>query len=318
MLTLTTCSSLPKAAFLLFALLLLAICHLVSSFAFSKQRFRACVLHPGNPTACLVSQRYSVTNAPPPQFVHITKLHAKDEDDDDDGEEEDVDERLEESKPRRRRVRKRKDAKASLGVVQSSAATPAASPVPNAPSTVTQTTTKESTPVAVELKPREQTVVSLQVQDVRDVVAGKTTSVTNKRTVAKGRIEDDENEYEDDDAEDDNGPELDSLERLLADARQMQALDDAALAKNPNEQGFSIPTTVGGVLSAIVTADFFLVCIFLVWFLAGVFGSYVLNNDTVQIAFNKAFQPFVQPALGVLMIGSIASAIFKEEGEEQR
>jgi len=314
-------SSLRKAALLLFALNILACFYRASSFVFIKQRFPPGVLHPGCPTEKRVSPRCSVRFAPPPPFARITQLHAKDEEDDD---EEEVDTRLEESKPRRKRVRKRKGAKTTSGGVEESSATaPAGSSVSNAAAktTATTTTTKAAAPVSIELKPREKTVFSLQVQDVRDIVAGKTTSVPNKRqSVSKGRIEDDEEEYEDDDDDkDENGTGLDSLERLLADARQMQAMDDAALAKNPNEQGFSLPTTVGGALSAIVTADFFLVCIFLVWFLAGVFGSYVLNNDTVQIAFNKAFQPFVQPALGVLMIGSIASAIFKEEeGEEQR
>tara|TARA_B110000305_G_C19214781_1_gene527664 strand:- start:247 stop:498 length:252 start_codon:yes stop_codon:yes gene_type:complete len=61
-------------------------------------------------------------------------------------------------------------------------------------------------------------------------------------------------------------------------------------------------------VSLIVTADFFLICGFLLWFLLGAGLSIAGVGDGVQIAFNGIFQPIVQPALGVLMIGSLAGA----------
>ena len=67
---------------------------------------------------------------------------------------------------------------------------------------------------------------------------------------------------------------------------------------------------IRNALSTLVIADFFVVCFFLLWFLAGIFASYVLKNDDVQIAFNGLFQPVVQPALGILMIAAIADRVF--------
>jgi hypothetical protein len=49
------------------------------------------------------------------------------------------------------------------------------------------------------------------------------------------------------------------------------------------------------VISTIVTVDFFLVLALLVWFLAGIFCSYVLKDDAVQIAFNMNFERLTQP-----------------------
>ncbi|GKY99770.1 hypothetical protein MPSEU_000931000 [Mayamaea pseudoterrestris] len=100
----------------------------------------------------------------------------------------------------------------------------------------------------------------------------------------------------------------DSLKQLLIDAQQMQSSessDSASQDVNP----------IRSILSTIVTVDFFVVCGFLLWFLAGIFCSSVLKDDTVQIAFNSNFQAFVQPALGLLMIASVASSVVGEEDE---
>jgi hypothetical protein len=37
------------------------------------------------------------------------------------------------------------------------------------------------------------------------------------------------------------------------------------------------------------------------------------DNDTVQIAFNNSFDSKVLPAIGILMIGSAAGAVFPGE-----
>jgi hypothetical protein len=171
-----------------------------------------------------------------------------------------------------------------------------------------------SAPVAIpELKPRDDTPVELTIQDVRDVVSGNkkgTSKETNMNQVGPEDEDDDDDEYEYyyEGAED---SAVDSLEQLLADARQMREDRD-----KEEEDGFSIPDSVRNVISTIVTIDFFVVCALLVWFLTGIFGSYVLKNDAIQIAFNGIFQPVVQPALGILMIGSAAGAVFKKEEDE--
>jgi len=110
-----------------------------------------------------------------------------------------------------------------------------------------------------------------------------------------------------------------NLENILADAKRFRNSEkDNNLETNFNsekdnnlETNFNIRSTI----STLLTIDFFLVVGFLFWFLTGVFVSNVLNNDTVQIAFNNIFQPIVQPALGILMIGSVASGSLGKEEE---
>lgn len=97
--------------------------------------------------------------------------------------------------------------------------------------------------------------------------------------------------------------------------RQAQSGDDEVDGAS-SSAGFSVPNAAKNAISTLITADFFLICAFLVWFLVGIFASSVLKDDAIQIAFNNIFQPVVQPALGVLMIGSIASAVFKGDDED--
>lgn len=158
-----------------------------------------------------------------------------------------------------------------------------------------------------DLKPRNDAPVELQIQDVRDVVSQSSTPSTPSSSQqqqgsgdagapqSSGNLQDNSNA----------GSVGDSLEQVLADAKAMRKnVEDSADDDNEKE---AIQETVRNILSTIVTVDFFVVCALLVWFLAGIFGSYVLKNDAVQIAFNGIFQQVVQPALGILMIGSVAS-----------
>ena len=74
-------------------------------------------------------------------------------------------------------------------------------------------------------------------------------------------------------------------------------------------------STVKNVLSTIVTIDFFVDCALLLWFLAGVFSSYVWKDDAIQIAFNSNFQQVVQPALEILMIAALSDAVLKGDDD---
>jgi len=110
-----------------------------------------------------------------------------------------------------------------------------------------------------------------------------------------------------------------SLDQLLEDARVMTEEEKAAKSGGgvfSDEEGAGVKQMIGDALSTIVTADFFLVCGFLAWFLLGIFCSSVLKDDTIQIAFNNNFEKLVQPALGVLMIAAIGGNFFKEEEQE--
>jgi hypothetical protein len=169
-------------------------------------------------------------------------------------------------------------------------------------------------------------VVEINVQDVRDIVSGKSEIDRKSNDVN----DDDEweivdvDEEEDDDYEyiivDSSGRKLEPMEQLLADAKSFRMAENERKVDEKNNgeenEGISIPKSVSGIISTIVTVDFFVVIALLIWFLAGIFGQYVLKDETIQIAFNNIFQPVVQPALGVLMIGSAAGALFNKDEEE--
>lgn len=197
--------------------------------------------------------------------------------------------------------------------------------------------------------------ITLQIMDVRDVVSGKSTmnvpsSNPDGANIKEMNSNDWDNDEDDDDDdeyeyyyEDENGNEIildtansistksksktpissfesssSSLDDILADARRLrQEQKDAVASGAQDPEELSIPKLLKGAISNIVTVDFFLVCGLLLWFLAGIFCSYVLKDDTVQIAFNMQFERVVQPALGILMIGAAAGAVFKEPSKEE-
>ncbi|KAL7534266.1 hypothetical protein ACHAXR_005764 [Thalassiosira sp. AJA248-18] len=179
--------------------------------------------------------------------------------------------------------------------------------------------------------PPKPKVVSMQVRDVRDVVSGAPESLVEEDVEEEVEAEED-NDHEElaDDEEweyydvDEDGNEInksneptgrgqdDSIEQLLADARSMRSAEAPS-----EEEETSMKDAVFNVISTIVTVDFFVVIALLVWFLTGIFFSTVLGNDAVQIAFNMNFERVTQPALGILMIGSVAGALGNQDEEEE-
>ena len=138
---------------------------------------------------------------------------------------------------------------------------------------------------------------TMEIMDVRDLVSGKKPSqpsTTAKEAVMTDDSEDDDDEYEYY-YEDEDGKEVvvgtatssssdNSLEKLLADAKRMREQESGSSDVGEPEE--TLKSKVKNVLSTIVTADFFVVCALLAWFLAGIFCSYIIKDDTVQIAFN--------------------------------
>ncbi|KAL7470826.1 hypothetical protein ACHAXS_011105 [Conticribra weissflogii] len=196
----------------------------------------------------------------------------------------------------------------------------------------------EETPPEPREQPKQNTVV-MQVRDIRDVLSGDDTATTTPaaKTDAVNDNDDDDEEladdeeweyYDDEDEEEFNTPTPvggrtndDSLEQLLADARRMRSSNSSGsnngeMLQNEREQESSIKDKIFDAISTLVTIDFFVVIALLVWFLAGIFCSTVLGNDAVQIAFNMNFERVTQPALGILMIGSVAGALGNKEEDE--
>ena len=175
-----------------------------------------------------------------------------------------------------------------------------------------------------DLKPRKESAVSMEVTDIRDLVSGGSSGSgrnspassedlrTPKASVSAAAQQASTSEANSAAA---STSLDDSLEQLLADAKKMKALEKTDENEVDSSEGGAM-ASVRNVISTIVTVDFFVVCAFLLWFLAGIFCSYILKDDTVQIAFNSNFQALVQPALGVLMIAAIADAVTKEKDDE--
>jgi len=155
--------------------------------------------------------------------------------------------------------------------------------------------------------------VQLKVQDIRNLASGNSEQVI---TESKLEVKD---QGKDDDRSDSlvsvgmSNTNDNSLEALLADAKRIR---ESEASKSSESDEPSIPKAIKSAISTIVTVDFFVVCGLLAWFLAGIFCSYVLKDDAVQIAFNGIFEPVVQPALGILMIGSAAGAAFGDPKKE--
>jgi len=184
----------------------------------------------------------------------------------------------------------------------------------------------------LELKPRDDAPVTLQVNNILasttppepstlSKVSDMLLQVTRSKDDSSGTAEKPSPPTRDMSSIGDVGGRSldDSLGQLLEDARLMTEEEkDAQNEKGmlSDEEGTDLKKTIGNVLSTIVTADFFVVCGFLLWFLLGIFCSYVLKDDTVQIAFNNQFEALVQPALGVLMIAAIGGSFFKEDEEQ--
>jgi hypothetical protein len=141
-------------------------------------------------------------------------------------------------------------------------------------------------PLVQELKTRQDGPVNMQV---RNLVSGGGPSASGSAQPSVASFSSSTN------AASSSGDSLssDSLRMLLEDAKEMQALEAKGSIGAPagdNEKGFTVPDSFRNILSTIVTVDFFVVCGFLLWFLAGIFCSYVLKDDTVQIAFNRKWR----------------------------
>jgi len=191
-----------------------------------------------------------------------------------------------------------------------------------------ESTELESMSTALDLKPREDAPIQLEVKNIlfsstepepsalasvssflSSIIGSKdtSTSTTNASPTTNNKPSDIGSFG--------GRPLDDSLDQLLEDARLMkeEEKDGGVLS---DEEGTGIKEMIGNALSTIVTADFFVVLGFLAWFLLGIFCSYILKDDTVQIAFNNNFERLVQPALGVLAIAAIGGGFFQEEEQE--
>jgi hypothetical protein len=134
----------------------------------------------------------------------------------------------------------------------------------------------------IELKPRDDIPVQMEVMNIFSNDSSSQTAVAASST----RSPSPSNGLVSPSAPDGSSSSVDdSLKQLLEDAKMMQELQDGD--GEEESENSSVKAKIGKALSTLVTADFFLVCAFLLWFLAGIFCSSILKDDTVQIAFNS-------------------------------
>ncbi|CAM9538389.1 unnamed protein product [Ectocarpus sp. 8 AP-2014] len=84
--------------------------------------------------------------------------------------------------------------------------------------------------------------------------------------------------------------------------------------RQPETAGESIASGAKDIISTIISIDFFVVIAFMLWFIAGVVSSYGFSNTFLLDQFNDKWTPVVQPALGVLMGGTIAGGVVSKLG----
>ena len=197
-------------------------------------------------------------------------------------------------------------------------------------STRTDPPPEETRPAPAATPPTANNAMVMKVRDIRDVVSGAPESPTYDEEggaydYAEEEDEDEEGADDIDDGDeladdeeweyydvDEDGREIvassgrqrsaggdassggtrdDPINQLLADARRMRASSEGQSQTKTK----GVKEIIFEVISTIVTVDFFLVLALLVWFLAGIFCSYVLKDDAVQIAFNMNFERLTQP-----------------------
>lgn len=107
------------------------------------------------------------------------------------------------------------------------------------------------------------------------------------------------------------GKSSSELAGLGADIERFRSLEN----KQPVGAGESLAMGAKDLISKLIAVDFFVVIAFMLWFIAGVVSSYGFNNTFLLDEFNDKWTPVVQPALGVLMGGTIAGGVASKLGE---
>jgi hypothetical protein len=169
-------------------------------------------------------------------------------------------------------------------------------------SDVSSTSSSQLPPVVavntIKLTPRDDTPVQMEIMDVREVMGGRpkpsardpSTSSSSSLSIppTSGSQRDQESSVTSATLSSSSSSSSrnldDSLQQLLEDAKMMMEDGDSL---SGSDGGGTMKATIRNALGTLVTADFFVVCVFLLWFLLGIFCSSVLKDDTVQIAFNS-------------------------------
>lgn len=103
------------------------------------------------------------------------------------------------------------------------------------------------------------------------------------------------------------------MEDLGADIERYRKRESGQRLDSVGEE--SLSSGAKDIISTIITIDFFVVIGFLLWFISGVVSSYGFSNSFLLDQFNDKWTTVVQPALGVLMGGTIAGGVLSKLGD---
>lgn len=91
---------------------------------------------------------------------------------------------------------------------------------------------------------------------------------------------------------------------LLRDAQRMRKR--RAQAEQSGERSVTKQWSLRSVVDTLLLWDFFLVVGLLVWLVVALVPHFAAHNDALLDPWLALWQPFIQPVLGVLMLGTIA------------
>lgn len=95
-------------------------------------------------------------------------------------------------------------------------------------------------------------------------------------------------------------------ERLQQDIARFRKKEVEDKVSEKELTGFSaFADKAGGILNKVLVADFFVILAFFGWFVTGVFFKSVLSDASVIDKFTDIWMPVIQPALGLLMAGTL-------------
>ena len=106
------------------------------------------------------------------------------------------------------------------------------------------------------------------------------------------------------------------LERDMIEFQRNQAASSGMNVKDARSSG-GIFASTKSVLSYVLVVDFFAIIVFLVWFISATIQKEFMGDAWLLERFQDIFMPVVQPALGLLMIGSVLSKAGDAKDEEK-
>lgn len=100
--------------------------------------------------------------------------------------------------------------------------------------------------------------------------------------------------------------ELDSLQEDIARFRERDARSRVSTSSNAPEKATN---GVQQIVDKILVANFFVICGFLVWLVAGVVQKSTTDSTAWLDTWLALWQPLIQPSLGLEMLGAILSGL---------